>query len=379
MRQQDSDRPLIGIAEECDRADAEAAREAQAKRSIIRQRILQAQAAVEALGIRRGSTPWRLVGLIAKIAGWESLKITRRELCEDPDLDCKEASVKAALGKLELCGIIERSTIYAQTCTGKIESVGIDVTLNRRRIAELYDGLPESGSIVRRRIQAPPVGCVHDSMQPATKGVTKGVMNPVTNPVMNPVTKGVTKGVTNPAKNANHSLCLSLIPISYIPSSPSPEEKTATAAILEVGLQEEDPELIAELESAGCECPKMAVQEATRHRVKRSELIDACYVVRHTQGLSGGALLFWIRNGGWPATKVKSAEQLRADRRRRADEIRSCVRRDAREATRPPPAQPIPEWRILAVSARRLGEAKLEEFITGDEHQASQRMAVGVP
>ncbi len=184
-----SDRPLLDIVEAQDRAQAEIAREAQVRRSLIRQRILTAQTAAERLGIRPGSTPWKLIGLIAKIAGWDPLQTTKGELCRDADLDCKESTLKNALARLATTGLLHRDTIYASTYTGKSEAVGVELQLQFKTVTELTDGSPSGGSTARRR---------------------QGVNNPVNNPV----------------KNVKRSICISYLPSSLSP--PPPEEEFRT-------------------------------------------------------------------------------------------------------------------------------------------------------
>ena len=133
--------------------------------------------------------------------------------------------------------------------------------------------------------------------------------------------------------------------------------------------EEPDRELELAIADAGCECPKLALREATTMRVRRSDLLDACFVVRHSDKLSGGALLAWIRNGGWPVSGIRTADQIRTARAARADQLRAAVRDEAGRSSHDPPA-----WIVSAVCAKRLTENNLSDQVTDDERTNATRL-----
>lgn len=128
--------------------------------------------------------------------------------------------------------------------------------------------------------------------------------------------------------------------------------------------EKQDPWLEAEqaLGAAGCELPRAAVEEAQQRGLSPQELLCAAYVVSHTPQLSGGALMFWIRKGGWPTSGIPTAQVLRQRRAEAAGKIRDSVYSDARTRAPPPPPQLVD-----AVCARRLREAGLSDLLTPEE------------
>ncbi len=182
-----SELPLIEIALEADRRDAELQREAEVRKMLIRSRIVMAQTAAETVGIRRGSVPWKLIGLVAKIAGWEPLMTTKRELAEDVDCDCSLEAVKKSLARLQASGLVQRAVLKAETYLGKMEETGIQLVLNRDRIRELADHAP-CGSVARIRQSTPSkLECEEGGTNPGTTrvrprvrtGVRRGVLTRV--------------------------------------------------------------------------------------------------------------------------------------------------------------------------------------------------------
>lgn len=233
-----SDRPLLDIADEADRAAAERLRERAARNALIRERILQSQAAAEMLGIRRGSTAWLLIGLTAKIAGWEMLKTTKRELAEDADVGCSLSALKYAIARLEASGLVKRYALAATTYTGKAESIGVALQLDRVRIQSLADEA-RGGSQVRERQsytievqRIPPEECQEQACIEAPQVEFDRVVDPVKDRVKEGVKDPVKDPVKEGVKVAKHSLYAFLD--SQSPNLPPPQEASPRAVPLGV-------------------------------------------------------------------------------------------------------------------------------------------------
>ena len=346
-----SELPLIEIALEADRRDAELQREADVRKMLIRSRIVMAQTAAESVGIRRGSVPWKMIGLVAKIAGWEPLMTTKRELAEDVDCDCSMEAVKKSLARLQASGLVQRAVLKAETYLGKMEETGIQLVLNRDRIRELAEHAP-CGSVARIR-----------QSTPSKLEYEEGGTNPGTTPGKDRGTEGGTNPGTNPGTNENHTICSSLSPNSLIPPSPE-ESKTKEAATADDPWEEIEKQIV---DCGKVDRVKQAIREAQIRNLSPVELSEAVYVLKHTPELSGGALFDLMRSGAWPKPGVRSAAEIRKRRRAEADKIRECVFADAGTRSPPPPRE-----LILQVCAKRLRERKLEDQLTSDERNQCQ-------
>ena len=344
-----SELPLIEIALEADRRDAELQREADVRKMLIRSRIVMAQTAAEAVGIRRGSVPWKVIGLIAKIAGWEPLHTTKRDLAND-ECCCSMEAIKKALSRLQASGLVSRAVLTAETYLGKMEETGIQLLLNRDRIRQLSEHAP-CGSVARIRQSTP------SKLECEEGGTTPG-----TTPGKDRGTEGGTNPGTNPGTNENHTICSSLSPNSLIPPSPE-ENETEEAATADDPWDEIEKQIV---DCGKVDRVKQAIREAQIRHVSPVELSEAVYVLKHTPELSGGALFDWMRSGAWPKPGVRSAAEIRTRRRAEADKIRGGVLADAANRSPPPPRE-----LVLQVCAKRLRERNLEDQLTIEERESS--------
>ncbi len=131
-------------------------------------------------------------------------------------------------------------------------------------------------------------------------------------------------------------------------------------------------ELMRALEEAGCEQPVLAIEDAEQRGLTDEQLLEAAYVVQHTKELKGGALLYWIRRGGWPRSGVRSAEEIYHSRCERAESIRQQARSDAKSHEKSN-GQPLPDWLVGGVIAQRLTDAGLDDHLTQQELENHQR------
>lgn len=114
----------------------------------------------------------------------------------------------------------------------------------------------------------------------------------------------------------------------------------------------------------GLERVPVAIREARAAGWSPLDLIEASIVVRCNESLKPGALIARIRDGCWPAGRVREYAELASA----AERIRDAVISEAAERDQPPPP-----WLVSAVVARRLKAAGLAGLATPAESHAAAK------
>lgn len=271
-----------------------------------------------------------------------------------------------------IAGSADCDTTHLKRCIRALRGIGLIAEIPRSHgveyhivwseiaLANAESDRPTSGSITMPT-NAPDRVRGRPTDRPTSGSTRSDVVDPLVDPLVDP-----NRSCGRPTGGSTNREPLT------INRRQEPEEgETLPAPQATATKVEDDPWSAATrgVKAAGCELAPVAVSEAKSRGIGPEQLAQAAYVVRHTDGLDGGAILFWIRNGGWPKSGVRSAAEIRSRREQLAASRRQSVRVDA-SARSPPPE----DWFVAGVCAKRLLELGLDEFLTDEERSGYQRM-----
>lgn len=341
----------------------ETALEGKTRKRLTAERCSAVEKALRSIGFAPGTSYWSVALLVARVAGWQTLRRSLDDIASDPEV-CTSAEkpedrkrvIRRALNELQSWGLLtwETETGKSRRRT-RAESVAV-VTLNRQAVLSECEPntVSNTPSLEPVAIENPENHCVRDTDNGADNASDNGADNCSDNPKDRPRTTGRT------ARNVSSYTLIDPIPLS--PSSPLPSERPETTTAKKESITWEDAE--SAIRSAGVEHWRPVLAQAREFALSPGELVDAAYVVRHTAALEPGALSFWVRSGGWPRAHVKSADAIREQRSQSAAKIRREVFHSA-----PPDCSAA---KVAAVVAARLIKQGLAEFASREEMGAYQ-------
>jgi hypothetical protein len=336
----DEPRPLIAAIEERDL-------EERTRRRLTAERCEAVELCLRRVGFAPGTSYWSVALLVARVAGWQPLRRAIDDLAADPAIataskspESRKRIVRRALDELQRWGLLEWTTETGET---------------------------------RRRTRAVSVAVVQLDraaiLNEATENTTqRDTDNPPDNAKDNANDNRADNGQDNvrtTARTIENVSSYTLKPNFPFPPSPPLQAETATTEGKAITKAEPGStfdqwtEAAEAIRSAGVDHWRAVLAACREFGVSPGELIDAAFVVRHTARLSPGALLSWVRSGGWPCGGVETAEAIRRRRSERAEGIR-------RKTTAEAPAN-CTATRLAAVVGRRLNAEGLADLATAEE------------
>ncbi|MEM8913560.1 MAG: hypothetical protein AAGC97_17515 [Planctomycetota bacterium] len=349
------DQPLFAHAEETGRE--------------IYARCRTVERACDAIGFVPDSHYVRIASLVAKVAGNGVMNATVDRIAKDRDVRCTVDHARVCLKELQEHGVIEVTEGVAPPTTQRrrgrpAKVLVIQIVWDKcRQVVATYERWLEEQRLASKM----PVKTPASSAAELTRSVRDG----------SEIGPRSARDEGEIVPRSGRDPAIPTIPLPKNPkepthppppvTKPTATKPAATAvAVGEVNWKAAE----AAVKAAGVSRAAALVAEARQRGVTASELIDDAYVVQHCDAVGGGALFDRVRHHCWPASGVPDATQLRDERRREADAIRSRTHLEA------PPG--CADAVIAAVTMGRLEDAGLSEFVSeGERRDASRAERVG--